>query len=227
LTVTRITLADGENAAPLRRDWITEESPDQSQGPSPSPRWQKIAEVKSAAIFENARVLPRVWLASEAKVLSDLEILNVIRTGKLPGGEVWDPRKMALVEGPFDFASTSSDQTAKVQMIAHEPNRVRLKTKSSQPSILVLSDNHYPGWRAYVDGQFVTNLRVDYNLRGVALPAGEHTIEFVYRPKSVLIGAVISLLTLIGLIVWYKRLLPEDRLLRMMFRPKPEHERRP
>jgi len=42
----------------------------------------------------------------------------------------------------------------------------------------------------------------------VVLPAGEHTVEFVYRPKSVLIGAVISLLTLIGLVIWWRRLLP-------------------
>jgi uncharacterized membrane protein YfhO len=85
---------------------------------------------------------------------------------------------------------------------------VTVKTKSAQPSILILSANHFPGWRAYVDGNFVTNLRVDYNLRGVVLPAGEHTVEFIYRPKSVLIGAVISLLTLIGLLIWWSGLLP-------------------
>jgi uncharacterized membrane protein YfhO len=61
--------------------------------------------------------------------------------------------------------------------------------------VLVLSENHYPGWRAYVDGRFVDTLRVDYNLRGVVLEAGEHSVDFVYRPKSVLLGIVISLLT--------------------------------
>ena len=83
----------------------------------------------------------------------------------------------------------------------YEPNRIELETKANQPSILVLSENHYPGWRAYIDGRFTDTLRVDYNLRGVAVPAGEHKIEFIYRPKSVLIGFVISLLALFGLIV--------------------------
>ena len=32
-------------------------------------------------------------------------------------------------------------------------------------------------------------LRVNYNLRGVLVPAGEHEVSFVYRPKSVLVGA--------------------------------------
>jgi uncharacterized membrane protein YfhO len=45
-------------------------------------------------------------------------------------------------------------------------------------------------------------MRVNYNLRGVAVPAGNHLVEFVYRPKSVLIGLVISLLALATLVLW-------------------------
>lgn len=216
LSIARVTLADGENAAPLRRDWITEQAPDQSADLAPdssaSQRWTKIAEVKDTVIYENARVLPRVWLASEVKVLTDSETLNVIRTGNFSDGKAWDPHKVALADGPFDFTSATPDPNASAEMTQAEPNQVSVKTKSAQASILVLSANHYPGWRAYVDGKFVTNLRLDYNLRGVVLPAGEHTVEFVYRPKSILIGAVISLLTLIGLLIWWKRLLPGRRL---------------
>jgi len=214
LSVARMTLADGENAFPLRRDWMTEQA-DQSTDSVSGQRWKKIAEVKDATIFENAQVLPRVWLANEVKALPDPEILKVIRDGRFSDGKVWDPRKVVLTEDHVDFVSTtndSNDPTASAEMIQFDPNRVVVKTKSAQPSILILSANYFPGWRAYVDGNFVTNLRVDYNLRGVVLPAGEHTVEFVYRPKSVLIGAVISLLTLIGLVIWCWRLLPERRL---------------
>jgi hypothetical protein len=218
LSVSRITLADRENAFPLKREWFTDQGSDQSsdvaQDSSASQRWKKIAEVKDATIFENARVLPRVWLASEVKVMPDPEILNVIRTARFSDGKVWDPRKVVLTEDHFDFApappdanvNSSASASASAEMIQFDANRVMVKTKSAQPSILILSANHFPGWRAYVDGQFVTNLRVDYNLRGAVLPAGEHTVEFVYRPKSVLIGAVISLLTLIGLVIWWRRL---------------------
>jgi hypothetical protein len=212
LSVARITLAEGENAFPLKREWITEQAPDQPSGLAPdssmNQRWKKIAEVKDTAIFENARMLPRVWLASEAKVLPDPEILNVIRNGRFSDGRVWDPRKVVLTEDQLDFTPGPPDANASADLIHFEPNRVMVKTKSAQPSILILSANHFPGWRAYVDGQFVTNLRLDYNLRGAVLPAGEHTVEFIYRPKSVLIGAVISLLTLIGLVIWGWRLRP-------------------
>jgi uncharacterized membrane protein YfhO len=73
------------------------------------------------------------------------------------------------------------------------------------PAILVLSENHYPGWRAYVDGKSVDVIRVNYNLRGVAVPAGNHLVEFVYRPKSVLAGLAVSLLTLLSLLFWWSR----------------------
>jgi uncharacterized membrane protein YfhO len=92
-----------------------------------------------------------------------------------------------------------------VEVTRREPNRIELKTSSSAPSILVLSENHYPGWRAYVDGRATETLRVDYALRGVVLAAGEHRVEFVYRPKSVFIGLLVSLLTLAALLLWSSR----------------------
>jgi hypothetical protein len=217
LTVARVTLANGEQAFPLRPEWIAKDSQTPSlpveaaQQLSSSQRWNKVAELKDVTIFENARMLPRVWLASEARVLPEPEVLQVIRTGKLADGKVWDPRQVALVEGPVDLKSSSRDESASAALTSREPNRVTVKTKSTAPAILVLSENHYPGWRAYVDGNLVETLRIDYNLRGVTLPAGEHSIEFVYRPKSVLIGLVISLLTLIAVVLWWKQFLPTQR----------------
>jgi uncharacterized membrane protein YfhO len=81
----------------------------------------------------------------------------------------------------------------------------------------VLSENHFPGWRAYVDGSAVETLRVDYGLRGVVLPPGEHRVEFVYRPKSVLFGFVVSLLALAALLVWSARAVPESLSRRLRF----------
>jgi uncharacterized membrane protein YfhO len=102
--------------------------------------------------------------------------------------------------------------------VRYEPNRVEVKTKAGGPSILVLAENHYPGWRAYLDGRAVGVLRVNYNQRGVHVPAGEHEVIFVYRPKSVIVGAAVSLLTALGLLAWWRRLLPESRLLALASR---------
>jgi hypothetical protein len=221
---------------PLRREWVSKQSAQpetqlkskggasrvqttpQTTPPTPTlvtpltreqaatRRWRRLAQLGDVAVFENTRALPRAWLASEARVLSEEEMLGVIRTGRLPDGGAWEPERTALVESPPEFrADAAGDPSAHAEVIKHEPNRVELKTASSAPSILVLSENHFPGWRAYVDGRAAEDLRVDYGLRGVVLAAGEHRVEFVYRPKSVLIGLVVTLFTLAALLLWSSR----------------------
>ncbi len=168
-----------------------------------SKRWRRLAQLSDVAVFENTRALPRVWLASDARVLPEEEMLSVIRTGRLPEGGAWEPLRTALVEAPLDFrGDADGDPSARASFVRREPNRVEVKTASDAPTILVLSENHYPGWRTYVDGRAAETLRVDYGLRGVVVAAGEHRVEFVYRPKSVLIGLAVSLVTLALLLLW-------------------------
>ncbi len=171
-------------------------------------RWQQISQLGNVVVFENRRALPRAWLATEAMVLKESAMLEVIRTARLPNGQTWDPTRIALIESQTEFTPNAGDTAAKVEVTGYEPNRIVMKTKSLMPSILVLSENHYPGWHAYVDGRPVETLRVNYNLRGLTLAAGGHDVEFLYRPKSVLLGFAISLLTLLGLLLWWRRLLP-------------------
>ncbi len=211
LSVTRITLADGERAFPLRREWMKKESAIDSEQPkqlterdiSTTPRWQRLAEVGKVAVFENTRLLPRVWLATSELVAREEDELMIIRTGKTPDGAPWNPLRTALVESSTGIRFGKQDEApGNAEVTRNDPNRVEVKTESAAPAILVLSANHYPGWRANVDGRPVDVIRVNYNQRGVAVPAGNHLVTFVYRPKSVLIGLVISLLTLAALVVW-------------------------
>jgi uncharacterized membrane protein YfhO len=60
-----------------------------------------------------------------------------------------------------------------------------------------LSELFYPGWQAYIDGNKALTLRADYLLRAIPMPAGRHNVVFVYRPASFLIGAAITIFTLL------------------------------
>ena len=75
-------------------------------------------------------------------------------------------------------------------------------------------------WKAYIDGEEAEFIRVNYLLRGMKIPVGEHKIEFKFYPKSHYIGTKISLvfsslivLMIIGLIVMIvmKKDLPEAK----------------
>jgi hypothetical protein len=141
-------------------------------------------------------------------VTSGEEELGIIRFGKTPDGLPWDPLEKALVESSTGVHSSKGDSTGRAEVTRHEPNRVEVKTQAAVPSLLVLAENHYPGWRAKVDGHRTKIMRVNYNQRGVALPGGNHTVSFVYQPKSVLIGLLISLLAIVSLVLWERGLLP-------------------
>jgi hypothetical protein len=243
LSVFRVSLADAAagRAYPLRREWFAVERQaaavaaaagpksqtvstkaaadgkgvDESAavGASGEARWRLLGRTAREEVYENARAMPRAWLASEARALDEEATLKVIRTGRLPDGSAWEPRRTALVESEPGAARPSASQGGSAEVVRFEPNRVDVRTRAGAPSILVLSENHYPGWRAYLDGRAVGVLRVNYNQRGVHVPAGEHEVRFVYRPKSVFIGAAVSLLTALGLLLWWRGLLPGARLL--------------
>jgi hypothetical protein len=195
LTVFRVSLLNNhENKTyALTRDMFSIDHKANEPGAA-SNRWKRLTQTPYVEVFENGTAMPRAWLASQTRVLDQTAMLEVIRTGRFADGLKWDPGTTALLEGPPAGATPAGSGMAEITR--YEPNRIEVNTKSDAPSILVLSENHYPGWRAYVDGQFVETLRVDYNLRGAALPAGEHKVEFVYRPKSVFLGATVSLVAL-------------------------------
>ena len=108
-----------------------------------------------------------------------------------------------LLEAPVEFnRQVLEDTSANVTVKQNGPNNVQVSTKSMSPAILVLSENFFPGWYAYVDGKREEILRVNYNQRGLVLEQGEHNIEFVYRPFSVLLGFMISSVTALALVLW-------------------------
>lgn len=206
LSVFRVSLIDASQGKsyPLARDLIQVENTSPETGPpreEKADRWKLLAQTRDVDIYQNARALPRAWLASDARLLDDSAMLQVIRTGVLTDGSKWDPLRTALIEAELPSPMAPTVQDGRAAITAYEPNRVNLQTHSSGKSILVLSENDYPGWRVYVDGQSADLLRVNYALRGVQLPAGDHQVSFVYRPWSVMGGLLLSLLTAAGLIV--------------------------
>jgi uncharacterized membrane protein YfhO len=61
------------------------------------------------------------------------------------------------------------------------------------PTMVLDDETNYPGWVARVDGRPVPILAADYLFRAVAVPAGRHSIEFRYEPRSIKIGAAVSI----------------------------------
>jgi hypothetical protein len=86
------------------------------------------------------------------------------------------------------------------EMISDDPNKILVDLKVNQSGWLILSDTHYPGWNARLDGEPVDLIKANYLFRAVYVPPGEHLVQMEYQPKSFYVGAGISLITLIGVI---------------------------
>jgi len=69
--------------------------------------------------------------------------------------------------------------------------------------VLILSENWYPGWLAWVDDVPAAVLPVASLLRGVSLVAGEQRVVLAYRPLTVHIGMAISAIATTGLLVLF------------------------
>jgi hypothetical protein len=87
-----------------------------------------------------------------------------------------------------------------------EETKVSVRVTTDTAGVLVLADPWYPGWRVRVDGKGRELLRVDHAFRGVRVPAGTHTVVFSYQDRRMQAGAIVAVLTGLGLVgLWLLR----------------------
>lgn len=79
-------------------------------------------------------------------------------------------------------------------------NSIRANVYTDEYSFVNFSQTYFPGWKVYVDGVEQQIYTVNGVIMGTYVPIGSHLVEFCYKPKSVLIGGVISFITLFILI---------------------------
>ena len=163
----------------------------------------RLAHSGDVKVYENLDALSRAFVVHQAQIAGD------------------DKAALALLQDPaFDpavsvvlAAETSPPELTPgsqatgddaVSIALYEPERVVVEAGLTREGYLVLSDTYYPGWRVNVDGAEGHIHRANLLFRAVYLPAGQHTVEFRFQPRSLRIGAGISVLvtvlTVLGLV---------------------------
>jgi hypothetical protein len=164
---------------------------DEENPPSPDvlAGWVPVRHGDGVSLYEDPHALPRAFVVGRVEVEPDPErVLERMRNVDLA--------QVAVVEDPLPESSAFGGGDATIER--YEPDRVTVRTASDAGGLLVLTDRWFPGWHATVDGRPAAILRTDYLYRGVVVPAGEHVVEFVYRPRSFLLGTLGSVLGLLG-----------------------------
>jgi len=164
-------------------------------------RWTEVHRTSDTIVFRNERALPRAWLVGDVKAVGAEEALKTI-TGE--GDNDFDPRRTALVETDVKSSPLLSQLSggivspnAVAKISSYESNRLKIDTEAEHPSFLVVSEVNYPGWTARIDGAETPIYPTDYLLRGVALPAGKHTVVMEFTAPAFWKGMYVSGFTLI------------------------------
>lgn len=139
------------------------------------------------------------WFVSELKTVNsadeEMKVLGKIDTKNVATVSSADEGKSAL---PARFAK---DSLSTLKLEEHLPNTIKYTSNNTQDGFAVFSENFYNGWKATIDGKEVDIHRVDYVLRGLAIPKGKHTIEFTFEPQVVKTGSTIALVSSILMIL--------------------------
>lgn len=100
--------------------------------------------------------------------------------------------------------SYSVDSLASIKIVEHQPNYLKYKSSNSNEGFAVFSEVYYGnGWKTFINGEETQHMRVNYTLRGMPIPAGNHIIEFEFDPDVVKTGSKIALASsiLLGLLL--------------------------
>jgi hypothetical protein len=113
---------------------------------------------------------------------------------------------------PFAFLRGADGRIASSSLLAFTPTSTYVSIDAPFDGVLVVTQQLAPGWRALVDGHDAETFR-DGVFRAVRLTRGHHDVTWRYRPMSLVVGACVTFLALVRLLlsfVFVKRMEHEN-----------------
>ncbi len=153
----------------------------------------------------NTNALGSAWFVDSLRWVKDADE-EIMALGAI------DPARTAIADERFrpelGDAPISPDPSASVTLDRYATDRLEYTVRSEGGGVVVFSAIWYgPDWQAYVDDQPASHARVNYVLRGMRVPAGEHKVVFQVEGRTaassrpVMLGAsLLVLLLALGII---------------------------
>jgi hypothetical protein len=141
------------------------------------------------------------WLVKNVKIV-DSRVAAIVDIGRT------NLKDTAIVENIFskDVVQPQWDSASSIKMTKFDNDAIEYEADCIGPQFAVFSEIYYPvGWNAYLDGRKAAYCNTNYILRGLSIPAGKHTVKFIFEPDSVkkgrsvmFISSILVMLVLIG-----------------------------
>ncbi|MES2776900.1 MAG: YfhO family protein [Bacteroidota bacterium] len=107
----------------------------------------------------------------------------------------FNPKDTAIVDEKYkaDIGAVSpADSLSTIKQTAFDNDAIKYESNSPVAALAIFSEIYYKDWYAYIDGAKGKVIKANYALRGLAVPAGKHTIEFKFEPASYKTGSMLT-----------------------------------
>ncbi len=154
-------------------------------------------QTSQPGLITNPDAFGPCWLVKHVQLADDrVAAINALGSTNL--------KDTAIVEKSFaaKVIQPQWDSAATIKMTKFDNDAVEYEVIGSGPQFAVFSEVYYPlGWNAYLDGKKTDYCNVNYILRGMSVPAGKHSIKFVFEPESVKKGTSIMFMASIAVLL--------------------------
>jgi hypothetical protein len=147
---------------------------------------------------QNPGALGSAWLVSEIKYVPDAR-------AEMKALDDFNPATTAVVQESYKKdvpTGVQWDSAASVKLVKNENDVVTYQYNAHTPQFAVFSEVYYDrGWKAYIDEKEVPIVKTNYVLRGLFVPAGQHSIVFRFKPESYTTGSSITTISQLVLLL--------------------------
>ena len=169
-------------------------------------RWDENSQT-TYRIYENKKNPGRIFAIKNLLLIKSSKQLQLTMTDSS-----FSPEETALTIS--DLHKTKFNNNVEISSIHIENQKLNFNVKATDESFIVIADSFYPGWKAKIDGVNTQIFPANINSRGIITPTGEHKISLSFQPKSLKIGAAISLLTNIILVIGFFYFLIKEKFIK-------------
>lgn len=143
-------------------------------------------------VIRNPAALGNAWFISQLKPVNNPdEEMAALATLPVDSVAVVDISKFPQAKtGLYHRAG------AQIRLVRYAPNQLEYQYQTPHDGFVVFSEIYYPdGWKVTLDGQPAGELiRVNYVLRGLAVPKGKHTLVCSFEPEIYQQGSLITMI---------------------------------
>jgi hypothetical protein len=151
-------------------------------------------------------VLTPTFMKPINRVLADSILKKLVYSSPYAffAGEISDNQLRQTSNGILtrdkDLLRTKQPSQGSFELLQLSNNRFEFKLRLEGHSVFCLQQLFLPGWHAEMDGKPVSLHRVNEAYMAFKVPAGEHIVTMYYQPNSIIIGLIVSLLSIIAIL---------------------------